>query len=661
MNPTLLTVSCSPCTDSVGLLLLWGHGQSKAQASCQAVAGFNRGQWTAIAFCRLSSRPFFSARNLSPWAAMSASPSGGWEAFQYSTIVADKRLANSLFVFAFSVLLYDHFLTLPVEVRFIWAHPKRPSALWFLLNRYYALVTNILMAAFTFVNFPPWRCAGLLLAKKVFLMGQQVIVYVILVLRVYAMFNLNRKLLGALLGAGWLTTSPTDKRWGLPAGYDSALNATSAASTFPPIPDYGSPNQSNGRLPPGYALAQCAEPVFHASAIRIAAAWEAILGLETIIFALTVYRAVAFRRIAGRYHTSSLMRCLLRDGVWYFFAIVMVNAANLFMYYFGDPFLAPSLSWLASDLSATLVARLMLNLHKAADGGIYEVRTIPHDDLQSHTSVAFANQAESTRGFVLPGNLRRFESREWPSEVVRYVHEMQELQRDSESDDSTYTRLPERVFRKPISRVGGHGLTPISLFPTYAPGTVRYAFLPGYVHAYTHRSALPAHVLAIPFPQHVAGARVKVASSTTLVAGKMWPWGVVWMVNSRLMPTNDDGVDHHGRRARRHGPRDAYTSLVGAKERNIRGRTCPDATLGQGSELDSTTCASGELTQVEAGKAAPGPGSCISILAGRTDDPKAGRVDADGVGYDPEAEDKGDGDEEVESTAHGAERRSTDE
>ncbi|KAJ7868970.1 hypothetical protein B0H14DRAFT_3440992 [Mycena olivaceomarginata] len=41
------------------------------------------------------------------------------------------------------------------------------------------------------------------------------------------------------------------------------------------------------------------------------------------------------------------------------------------MYYFGDPLLAGSLAWLASALSAVLIARLMLNMREVVDTGVY--------------------------------------------------------------------------------------------------------------------------------------------------------------------------------------------------------------------------------------------------------------------------------------------------
>ncbi|KAJ7159040.1 hypothetical protein C8R43DRAFT_994763 [Mycena crocata] len=281
------------------------------------------------------------------------------------TLVADQRLVQALFLVGFVLVVYDYLVTFSAETRFIWGRPKRLSFYWFLLNRYLTLSTNIIMAVFTFATFSPEVCSSLLLAEKLFLFAQEIVVYGILTLRVYAMFNLNKRVLVLLCVAGlgclgfsaWLVTTNT---------------------TPPPLPPPGppppgmfgdtAPNHDSG-LPPPIAPPQCAQVIFHASAIRIAGAWEAQVALDTLIFGLTLLRAYLHRHRAE--YRSSLLSCLIRDGAAYFFVIGIANLANILMYYFGDPLLAGSISWLASALSSVLIARLMLNLHSVADAGIY--------------------------------------------------------------------------------------------------------------------------------------------------------------------------------------------------------------------------------------------------------------------------------------------------
>ncbi|KAJ7053148.1 hypothetical protein C8F01DRAFT_1167616 [Mycena amicta] len=280
------------------------------------------------------------------------------------SVVADQRLVQVLFLAAFVLVLYDHLLTLRAEHRFVWARfgRLRPSAMWFLLNRYFVLLTNVVIAAFTFARVPPELCQTFLTTTKIFLLAQQAVVYylAILVLRVYAMFNLNRRLLTALCIAGFFV-------------FVAALYLVTTGTEPPPLPPPPPPSFNDTSTLPdqynGFTLPipppQCLQPIFHSSALRIAGAWEGLLLLETLIFVLTLVRGLKHHRGAGP--GSALIRSLTWDGSWYFFAIVLVNVANLVMYYVSDPLLAGSLTWLASSLSAVLVGRLMLNLNSVAD------------------------------------------------------------------------------------------------------------------------------------------------------------------------------------------------------------------------------------------------------------------------------------------------------
>ncbi|KAJ7913993.1 hypothetical protein B0H13DRAFT_1873340 [Mycena leptocephala] len=68
--------------------------------------------------------------------------------------------------------------------------------------------------------------------------------------------------------------------------------------------------------------------------------------------------------------------------------IAAVDVANILIYYFGDvnwltygkPFLAGSLAWLASALSAVLTARLILNMREVADTDGMAVGDVASED-----------------------------------------------------------------------------------------------------------------------------------------------------------------------------------------------------------------------------------------------------------------------------------------
>ncbi|KAJ7804361.1 hypothetical protein B0H14DRAFT_3153976 [Mycena olivaceomarginata] len=125
------------------------------------------------------------------------------------------------------LVFYDYILMLPTKMHLIWRHPKP----WFLLIRYLALATNIIVVVSTFGNFGPegltsapepheylivWiSCKWLPMIKKSFLTVQEIIIYAILTLRVYALFNCHQVILvllsvvvlGSLAIGVWLGTT----------------------------------------------------------------------------------------------------------------------------------------------------------------------------------------------------------------------------------------------------------------------------------------------------------------------------------------------------------------------------------------------------------------------------------------------------------------------
>ncbi|KAJ7814461.1 hypothetical protein B0H13DRAFT_2381756 [Mycena leptocephala] len=220
------------------------------------------------------------------------------------------------------LVFYDYTLTLPTEIHLIWRHPKP----WFLLIRYLALATNIIVVVSTFGNFGPENhmniCKWRPMIKKSFLIVQEMIIYAILTLRVYALFNRHRVILVLLsvVGLGSLAVGV----W---------LGTTTDAKA--PLPE---------------------------------SAWEAGLFRDVLIFSFTLLRGILHWRRADH---SPCVDCFVIDGFIYFCLITTVDVTNILMYYFGDPFLAGSLAWLASALSAVLIARLMLNMREVIDTGAY--------------------------------------------------------------------------------------------------------------------------------------------------------------------------------------------------------------------------------------------------------------------------------------------------
>ncbi|KAG2114538.1 hypothetical protein DEU56DRAFT_761813 [Suillus clintonianus] len=205
-----------------------------------------------------------------------------------------------------SILVYDHMVTLPEEIAFIWRRPKTRSAMLFLVNRYVALLGNIFGLC---INFLP--------------------------------------------------------------------NSDETAVLFFP---------RNHRLPRGpLDIFQTMQPscqelaaMKHIQQQCIGLAWVALFIFELIIFILLVYKICKTRGLLrlSLFTRSNVIDIIFHDGAMYFGAMTLVGIPNILTYYV-DYFLTiakvntrGSLATFTSCMSATLVSRLVLNLHESMDTGI---------------------------------------------------------------------------------------------------------------------------------------------------------------------------------------------------------------------------------------------------------------------------------------------------
>ncbi|KAG1798849.1 uncharacterized protein HD556DRAFT_1348488 [Suillus plorans] len=103
-----------------------------------------------------------------------------------------------------SVLIYDHVATLPEEIMFIWRRPKAMSAVLFLINRYLAVLNNILALMGSFLPVSPERlsCSKYVMVVDVLQFFQQIFICLTLTLRTYALYGCSRRLLKWMLIIG---------------------------------------------------------------------------------------------------------------------------------------------------------------------------------------------------------------------------------------------------------------------------------------------------------------------------------------------------------------------------------------------------------------------------------------------------------------------------
>ncbi|KAJ7501242.1 hypothetical protein B0H11DRAFT_1908548 [Mycena galericulata] len=267
-----------------------------------------------------------------------------------ASVAQDQRLRRSVFLTGLIVVLYDHFLTLESEIRHIWVRPVKRSSIWFLTVRYVALLSNLSMMAFFMGDFSPesLRRSSSDVRRHTtphaFLFAL-IITAGTLALRVCAMYGFKWRVLVSLVIVAVVAVS-----LGIWAVVRPEITLeTSPASCFATMPRPTAIRKSR----------QCT-----------AAAWDAQLICDILILCLTLRRAVTYHRTVGL-TSGSLLAKMVRDGK----VICAVNVANIVMLY--KHLILPRTSPVI--ISVTMISRLMLNLHDAANGSFSLTSTAQYD------------------------------------------------------------------------------------------------------------------------------------------------------------------------------------------------------------------------------------------------------------------------------------------
>ncbi|KAJ6489926.1 hypothetical protein C8R45DRAFT_200320 [Mycena sanguinolenta] len=186
----------------------------------------------------------------------------------------------------------------------------------------------------------------------------ELLVEATLALRVFAMYGLNKWVLACLLCANVAIAV-------------SALFASIEYGKHPDliaVPGFSGCNSvytSRSEAARDRSLIFCPLPAI-TNILGPAVVWEAILVCDILVFGLTIRQALVHRKTVSQY-SGSLIERMATDGTMYFGIIVLANLANVSTFYFGDAILIGFLSWFNTSLSLTLISRLILNLHEAAD------------------------------------------------------------------------------------------------------------------------------------------------------------------------------------------------------------------------------------------------------------------------------------------------------
>ncbi|KAI6098507.1 hypothetical protein F5141DRAFT_428815 [Pisolithus sp. B1] len=256
------------------------------------------------------------------------------------------------------LFIYDYALTFSKEIDLFWFQPRRTWAFaFFIANRYIGLFSRIPTFFLFFLPMAggPWweqfgpgphpsltcvvhRCSDLQLFNSIAILVLQLIGGMIMIARVYAFYNQDRRILSLLVAVAMICVGIS--------GWELSFHSPSTATSKPTT-------TAQGTYP------KCRELVTSAEASHWAVAWGSQLVFDALVFTLT-FRKLIKARSLGKW---SYMALSLRDGALYFAVMTATNVANIVTYLvMANPYERSMLASPTNMLCAVMISRLMLNL-----------------------------------------------------------------------------------------------------------------------------------------------------------------------------------------------------------------------------------------------------------------------------------------------------------
>ncbi|KAH9994532.1 hypothetical protein BJV74DRAFT_830981 [Russula compacta] len=279
------------------------------------------------------------------------------------------QIGKYVFLGAYTMLLYDHIITLPEEVHMVWKKKKTFPLYLFILVRYYTLlVVSVVAFGYFSTVITRSRCGhwmyflplGITIPLTLF-------PGMLMLIRVYALYNRNRIILYSLSTSLLLQTV---------AGL---WQYTVSGAKPAPVPLDNYEYHFCIYLPP--------KRIGHLTTMYVS--WE--LGYDTLVFLLTITRTVYmhWRHQGVTRTTGGLIGNLMRDGAFYFGCIFSMNLMWVLMILYAPTGLRAIASIPSSCVNTVMVCRITLNLRTTVYGHTTFERTnhtFPMSDLRDPRS-----------------------------------------------------------------------------------------------------------------------------------------------------------------------------------------------------------------------------------------------------------------------------------
>ncbi|KAJ7362331.1 hypothetical protein DFH08DRAFT_799382 [Mycena albidolilacea] len=318
-------------------------------------------------------------------------------------IIADPRSRNVnyyLGAISFTLLFYDFLLTLDWEISRYWGARISLSKFLFFLNRYGTLLGNIPVVVQRFWITPSspekttmyslhqfraktlltaflFRCRQLEYYHQWFIIATQMIIGVILILRTYALYERNNRVLGLVLviSAGAIGACI----WGI-------IFSGKTVKLWP-----------GANLPIDIG---CTYEIIPAQSTGLIIAWASMGVFDCLIFFLTLYKALSRQYSTG----AQLLNVLLRDGSIYFGVVLLANVSNILTFIMGGPYTRGAAATPTNIISSIIISRHMLNLR---DPALSSSRLPTNRNVQSQDQGVFST-------YIVPTELPTVYTVEWP-------------------------------------------------------------------------------------------------------------------------------------------------------------------------------------------------------------------------------------------------------
>lgn len=306
------------------------------------------------------------------------------------------QIGKYCFLGAYTMLLYDHLLTLPEEIHTVWKKKKTFPLYLFIVVRYYALFA-ISVVAFGYFSaaMTRSRCGHWMSFLPLGVtMPLTIFPGMLMLIRVYALYNRNKIILYVLSTSLLLQTVAGLWQYTVRGGKPAPL----------PLDNYE--YHFCIYLPP--------KRIGHLSTMYVS--WE--LGYDTLVFFLTVVRTVYMHwRHQGIISASEgkpgLISNLVRDGAFYFGCIFSMHLMWVIMILHAPTGLRAIASIPSACVNTVMVCRITLNLRTTVYGPTTFERTnnsnsFPLSDLRNPARSGRSDQTvESTLTKNLEVHIRK--------------------------------------------------------------------------------------------------------------------------------------------------------------------------------------------------------------------------------------------------------------